>query len=1429
MLSVICITNGAWGTGAVQASASQKQYSSQNTAEDGQPSEEKSRFYKDITSPSLGSDRSIMNFLEENKELTELTDPQQNLKLLEKKQDDTDQTHFLYQQQVQGIPVYGKYMRVHLDENKQVQEVASRTESEADVMPSDLTAAISPNQAISILRKWIEDREGASISWGTSSSGQQVLSTSAPKNKLMIYPTDQGYRLVYEVNITYLMPHPGKWTGYVDADNGSIIKEYSTSYQARSMNPANIAAGTGTGYNLDTKPLNVYRDSSTGKYQLSDITKLMWQRYSDTDRGIFSYAYNGTDGGGSIYYKSVESATTSFADRQSVDAHFNAGKVYDYYLSKFGRDSINGTGGSMISIVHIPDLWNSSNQGGAWDNAAWFGGYMLYGDGRGSSRGGFDCLSCGLDVVAHEMTHGVTEMTSNLEYQNQSGALNESFSDLLGALIEADYDKNDPRWWLIGEDLRADGRALRSLKNPSDASVLTPQPGYMKNYVVLPNDDNHDNGGVHTNSGIPNHAGYLMVANLGPLLGASGAKNAVAAMAYDVLTNYLVPNSDFVDAANGYESAAQNYIKAHPEYQSLRQPIIQAVTGAWNEVGIQAADTAAPAFMAGYPHAGTVTDASAQVLVKVDEASKIYAKVQPASEAAPTIQQIKQSGSADAAAYQELTLTVGDLKPETAYTVYVAAVDTTGNVNSVPGKVSLVTKERAQPVDTAPPLFMDGYPKAGTVTDTSLRITVKTDETASVYALPVPAGEAEPALQELLKRVPVDISGGQEAVLYLDKLTPDQDYVVYLLAKDLAGNTQTGLTRLNVHTAAAYTGAPVLTVLQPVIHEDLSNEGTVSSAQSVYVDHGAFIQDITGGVVVEGLPAGLGYEVMRSSDQLVLIRFTGRATSHADVDDAMITIRVKAGFIAGVQDDLTAGTFLLDFNDPVTAPSDSTVGSSGGTGTNNGGSSGSGDSSSPGESSGSGSSDSGSFNGGSSDSGSGGSSSSGGSSGGGSSAGGGGGAPATPTPPTTPTVPETPVTSEGKGSFRDTSAGFEYVPAADEVKTSEYNGLQQAVLDVATSTVSDAVSKMTAADPIWQIRLGNTSDVWKVTYPADVLLQAPNLPGAAAVELDTNTGSFTLPLAVLRQGAVTNRIGTSAAGWRVEVTIRQANSSENTTWNSAASRMAAGNLVRPLDFEVSLTNQVQKMVVPDFGREYAARTIRLPEGMDKQNWSAVTLDADGELVFVPAVQVTDGGNRVIRILTTHSSLYGVVSADKSFTDLKGHWARTDIELLASKLLVKGVSAAKFEPNRQITRAEFAALMVRALGLSLTERGTSFSDVKASAWYAAPIEAAYQAGLIKGTGANQFKPNAPVSRQEMAAMLSSAMSLLHLQSPGGGSGIAVFKDRGSVAGWAASSVDSAVRAGLLEGSGGLFRPAAASTRAEASVVLKRLLVFGKLMN
>jgi Zn-dependent metalloprotease len=185
---------------------------------------------------------------------------------------------------------------------------------------------------------------------------------------------------------------------------------------------------------------------------------------------------------------------------------------WDFYSQLFGRNSIDNRGLPIIQYVHYDK---------GLDNAFWDGRRMVYGDGDGTI---FNSFTVDIDVIGHELTHGVTENEANLAYENQAGALNESFSDIFGIMIKQKYNKQDVKKsnWLIGEKvLKGKKYALRSMKEPGNGYKNhpelgdDPQPATMDKYVNLPNTNAGDWGGVHINSGIPNFAFYVTAYNMG--------------------------------------------------------------------------------------------------------------------------------------------------------------------------------------------------------------------------------------------------------------------------------------------------------------------------------------------------------------------------------------------------------------------------------------------------------------------------------------------------------------------------------------------------------------------------------------------------------------------------------------------------------------------------------------------------------------------------------------------------------------------------------------------------------------------------------------------------------------------------------------------------------------------------------------------------
>lgn len=198
------------------------------------------------------------------------------------------------------------------------------------------------------------------------------------------------------------------------------------------------------------------------------------------------------------------------ADDPAIDEAYRwLGATYRFFWEVYERHSIDDAGMALLGTVHY---------GQDYENAFWDGSQMVFGDGDGEL---FNRFTIALDVVAHEMSHGVIEREAALVYSHQAGALNESMADVLGSLVKQYHleQTTDQADWLIGEGLFTDqvqGRAMRSMAEPGtayDDPILgrDPQPGHMNDYI----ETEQDNGGVHINSGIPNRAFYLAATQLG--------------------------------------------------------------------------------------------------------------------------------------------------------------------------------------------------------------------------------------------------------------------------------------------------------------------------------------------------------------------------------------------------------------------------------------------------------------------------------------------------------------------------------------------------------------------------------------------------------------------------------------------------------------------------------------------------------------------------------------------------------------------------------------------------------------------------------------------------------------------------------------------------------------------------------------------------
>lgn len=189
------------------------------------------------------------------------------------------------------------------------------------------------------------------------------------------------------------------------------------------------------------------------------------------------------------------------------------------------------------------------------------------------------------------------------------------------------------------------------------------------------------------------------------------------------------------------------------------------------------------------------------------------------------------------------------------------------------------------------------------------------------------------------------------------------------------------------------------------------------------------------------------------------------------------------------------------------------------------------------------------------------------------------------------------------------------------------------------------------------------------------------------------------------------------------------------------------------------------------------------------------------------------------------SKYTVMMYRKTFADTAFHWSRSDVELMASKHIVKGVSDTAFNPDGKVTRAEFAAMVVRALGLPVAAEASTFTDVATDAWYAGSVRTAAKAGVVLGMGDGTFRPNDRITREQMAVMVTRALKAVgkSVTADQVETILQAFADRGRISGWARDGVALAAQAGVVQGrDGGVFAPADDATRAEAAAMIKRYL-------
>ncbi|MDF1695576.1 MAG: M4 family metallopeptidase [Saprospiraceae bacterium] len=484
------------------------------------------------------------NFLENAKGLMKINNPSQEFRVVKIDTDDLGMTHVKLQQVIHGIPVYGS-------------EVIYHTTKDASILNGRYTSTPSLDSYVPSIEKQNAEEIAVTDIGGITPLIEDkfdLFDFERINAELVIFEGKLAYHFSIYKNIVDL------WEYFVDAQTGEIIDRYTnickfhnhTSGKSCTHNVSKQEAVLPNGPILSsavdlfgiTRNINTYEVNGT--FYMIDAARTMFNsdlsEIPDDPVGtIWTIdAFDTSPENSNFSYDHVTSGVLSFSGKPTgVSAQYNGGQAYLYFKNIHGRESIDSSGGNIISLINISD-----QDGSSLGNAFWNGIAMFYGNGDSS----FESLARGLDVAGHEMSHGVIQNSANLEYRGESGALNESFADVFGAMI----DRED---WLIGEDVVKSGAfpsgALRSLQDPHNgASTGNFNQGWQPKVYSERFTGSQDNGGVHINSGIPNYAFFLFASN------SDVGKQRAEQVYYRALDKYLTKSSQFIDARLAVVQAA---------------------------------------------------------------------------------------------------------------------------------------------------------------------------------------------------------------------------------------------------------------------------------------------------------------------------------------------------------------------------------------------------------------------------------------------------------------------------------------------------------------------------------------------------------------------------------------------------------------------------------------------------------------------------------------------------------------------------------------------------------------------------------------------------------------------------------------------------------------------------------------------------------
>ncbi|MEM6265317.1 MAG: M4 family metallopeptidase [Bacteroidota bacterium] len=486
----------------------------------------------DATDNSLQNERAVesatFQYLDDISSALNARDPQQEWNITQMERDDLGMTHVELQQTYQGVPVWGGEAQVHFEQGG---GALYNGHYRANIQLKDVVPTLSNQMAIDEAIRDVKQHTLFAPPLLPGGNGFLAKYGSSKAELVIFAPVSPVATRYLAWHVTIFPNSLERFEYFIDAHTGDVLDQYN--------HTCTVGPTTGSGQDLNGQQRSVGVFDLGSQYILLDASKSMYKGPTNAspkagDGYLITLDWQNNSFNNQAFREITSSNNTW--DRTAISAHYNASEAFDYFESTFSRNSINGQGGDVVSFINVAD-----ENGAGFDNAFWNGSAIFYGNGNRA----FTPLAGGLDVAGHEMSHGVIQETANLEYKDQSGALNESFADIFGAMI----DRDD---WQIGEDVvqrsAFPSGTMRDMADPHNGGSSLNDPGFQPERMSEIYTGTADNGGVHINSGIPNRAYYLYATAIG--------KNKAEQVYYRALTRYLNKSSQFIDCRLAVVQAA---------------------------------------------------------------------------------------------------------------------------------------------------------------------------------------------------------------------------------------------------------------------------------------------------------------------------------------------------------------------------------------------------------------------------------------------------------------------------------------------------------------------------------------------------------------------------------------------------------------------------------------------------------------------------------------------------------------------------------------------------------------------------------------------------------------------------------------------------------------------------------------------------------